>query len=303
MPKLAYRPRGPRPAPTRQPGWEEGDIAFLRESREFSQNDYRELIVAGRVHRRGTGHPCIILKRLSPTHVVVTNVSALGSGPHNDYPPPWKQKGHRRERAEDFRHFDGSEASGNKYDALHLRDGRSMPKPKTSWSNIQRVWKVPITVLKRFDKVEGVLRLSEESLDDLRKHIFLVSKGYDAEWDFHEKKPNVRGYEAHPTQRTNHSSHPKVIVTDTARNQPATELEETLPLTLSSLTLTNSFESSPLIPPPTSPSASLPTLPSLSTPTTRSWSSVVVGKLKAPTPLAPPKPLGRKPKALRRHPS
>ncbi|KAK7750761.1 hypothetical protein SLS62_007313 [Diatrype stigma] len=152
--------------------WREGEIAFLKSHEEFSNKDYEDLIISGQVHKGATNHPVIILKRHSPsaTHVLVTSVSAYGSGPDNDFLPPWKQPRHRHKAADDFRAFLGS-ASPTRERPHFLLEAGSMPKPQASWVYVQRVYLVPVSTLKFFNKANRILCMEQDSLADLRQHI------------------------------------------------------------------------------------------------------------------------------------
>ncbi|KAK4464707.1 hypothetical protein QBC42DRAFT_151637, partial [Cladorrhinum samala] len=158
--------------------WQEGDIAYLRPSAEYDQKEYDELIQArpgqryGHLPPKAAGHPVIILRRLSPTssHVLVTPVSAYSSGPYNDFLAPWKQPCHRRKRPADFRSFEGSEQyrCSLNLPTIRLRDGGAMPKPRTSWVNIQSAFVVPLSVIGTFIKSHRHLQLDGASLQELR---------------------------------------------------------------------------------------------------------------------------------------
>lgn len=151
--------------------WKEGEIAFLKDHTEFSFSDSDNLIKPGQLQRGATKHPVIILKRHSTnsTYVLVTPVSAYGSGPDNKFLPPWKQRRHQFRATDDFRAFSGSERPTNQRPDLFLEAG-SMPKPRVSWVNVQNVYLVPIRTLKFFDKTEKVLCVNKASLADLRQH-------------------------------------------------------------------------------------------------------------------------------------
>lgn len=163
-------------------GWQDGDIAFLQHYTKFSEEDYTSLIPTRRLPRGATGHPCIVLQHLSGADVLITTVSAYGSGAHNGYLAPWKRSVHARINPTDFRSFQGSERPTLRCNPLTLESGKLMPKPKASWLNINSTWKVPITALSHFDKSRDVLRLTQQSLTDLRLHIVACSKRYDAAW-------------------------------------------------------------------------------------------------------------------------
>ena len=159
--------------------WQEGEIAFLQPASAFSDKDYADLITPKPGHRLGqipskaTGHPVIILKRLSAAsaHVLVTPVSAYSSGPDNNFLPPWRQHYHRRKDPNDFRSFLGCERYSTDRPSLYLADGRSMPKPRASWLNIQSAFVVPLNVISTFTKSRHLLRVQQESLDELRSHM------------------------------------------------------------------------------------------------------------------------------------
>ncbi|KAL2018234.1 hypothetical protein VTK56DRAFT_1141 [Thermocarpiscus australiensis] len=161
--------------------WREGDIAFLRPSGEFSSSDYDALIRSRYIPAKATGHPVIILRRLSEhsTHVLITPVSAYSSGPFNHYLPPWKQVHHAPKHPRDFRGFHGSELPNDEFPALFLEEGQSMPKPRTSWLYIQSLWVVPLSVITRFTKSRELLRVRADSLDDLRRDMARRCKSWD----------------------------------------------------------------------------------------------------------------------------
>ncbi|GAB1319578.1 hypothetical protein MFIFM68171_09788 [Madurella fahalii] len=156
--------------------WRERDIAFLKPSTLFCQADYDALVkpTAGRgkrgyVPEGATGHPVIILRRAGD-HVLITPVSAYSSGDQNNNLAPWNQKFHKHKCRSDFRSFHGTELASNGYPALFLEAG-SMPKPKTSWVYIQSAWVVPLSVITRFTKSRQLLRLRQDSLDSLCRHM------------------------------------------------------------------------------------------------------------------------------------
>ncbi|KAK0702070.1 hypothetical protein B0T26DRAFT_866153 [Lasiosphaeria miniovina] len=157
----------------RPDNWKEGDVAFLLPASSFSAEDHNNLIAGGYMAEKATGHPVIILKRISgqSTHILVTPVSAYSSGDFNNFLPPWRQICHSRKKPRDFRSFDGCERSNSDYPPLFLEGGMSMPKPQASWVNIQSVWSVPLTVIGRFHKSRDHLRVRHASLDSLRAHM------------------------------------------------------------------------------------------------------------------------------------
>jgi hypothetical protein len=159
--------------------WRDGEIAFLKNHSEFSEVDYKDLISSKYMDVGVTAHPVIILKRHSTnsTHALITSVSAYGSGPNNNFRPPWEQRKHNNKSREDFRAFVGS-VKCNKHRHLQLEGtNQLMPKPKTSWVYVQRLYVVPITVLKEFDKHASRLCMTEESLADLRIHTSARNRG------------------------------------------------------------------------------------------------------------------------------
>ncbi|KAK3378722.1 hypothetical protein B0T24DRAFT_568271 [Lasiosphaeria ovina] len=167
-----HSPRG-RFGQRRPDNWKEGDVAFLLPASSFSAEDHNNLIAGGYMAEKATGHPVIILKRISgqSTHVLVTPVSAYSSGDFNNFLPPWRQIYHSRKNPRDFRSFDGCERSNRDYPPLFLEGGMAMPKPQASWVNIQSVWSVPLTVIGRFHKSRDHLRVRHDSLDSLRAHM------------------------------------------------------------------------------------------------------------------------------------
>lgn len=154
-------------------GWQDGEVAFLKLSNQFDDHDWNCLINSGYLPKGATGHPVIILSRRSSssTHVAVTTVSAYSSGKFNNYLAPWKQDFHYRKSRHSFRSFQGSERADGSRQLLYLEGKKMMPKPKASWVYIQSVYVVPITTLTLFDKAPTRLRMTKESLVDLRSHI------------------------------------------------------------------------------------------------------------------------------------
>ncbi|KAK1755579.1 hypothetical protein QBC47DRAFT_300208, partial [Echria macrotheca] len=153
------------------------DIAWLDKATNFGAAERQELLDAapgfprGYLPERATGHPVIVLKRLSgaSTHVAITTVSAYSSGPANNNLAPWKQRCHRSKKAFDFRSFAGSESSTNR-PLLHLGKGL-WGKPQTSWVYIQSVYVVPLSVLSPYHRSNVHLQMAPASLNDLCAHI------------------------------------------------------------------------------------------------------------------------------------
>ncbi|KAK4144548.1 uncharacterized protein C8A04DRAFT_27735 [Dichotomopilus funicola] len=178
-----------RPSPPGAcPQWLEGDIAFLTQSENMSSKDFEELISrqgnkgnrAGYIPWRATGHPVIVLKRLSEdsTHVLITPVSAY-SWERNGRRPPWCQRQHQSKRQVDFRSFVGTERADDTRPFLRLQPGQTMPKNNSSWVYIQSVWAVPITALCVFTGSRTVLTVHPESLEDLRQHMAAECTSWD----------------------------------------------------------------------------------------------------------------------------
>ncbi|AEO66374.1 uncharacterized protein THITE_33314, partial [Thermothielavioides terrestris NRRL 8126] len=155
---------------------EEGDIAYLHRADEFSPADYDYLIRPPPKRRMGyipelaTGHPVIIIRRVAD-QLLVAPISKLGASPDNDYLAPWKRPWHRKKDPEDFRAFEGSERPSNRRPPLSLVPGQALPHPRASWVYVQSAWVVPLSVLGRFTRVAGVLRVDPASLRDLRAHM------------------------------------------------------------------------------------------------------------------------------------
>ncbi|KAK5661202.1 hypothetical protein OQA88_11093 [Cercophora sp. LCS_1] len=201
--------------------WRAGDIAFLKPEVEFTDAEYQDLRKPsawhpeGYLHGRATGHPVIIVSRISAnsTHVTVTTVSAYSSGPANDFLPPWKQNVHRHKNRLDFRSFRGSEVvPGTKYPALTLRGGKAMPKPQASWVYIQSYWVVPLTVLKEFNKPTELLQVDTTSLASLRTHMAARCTAFpcvEALLVAYEPRPSA----AAPSPRSSTPRHPVAAAT------------------------------------------------------------------------------------------
>ncbi|KAI5923523.1 hypothetical protein F4810DRAFT_710607 [Camillea tinctor] len=159
--------------------WEAGDIAYLREAREFNAADHDELISTKYLHIKAAGHPVVILARApNYEHYLVTTISAYGSSAANNFLAPWNQKWHSRKEVDGFRAFEGSERPNNKFPLLRLADGRYCPKIRTSWVYVHNAYVVPATTLKFFDKTPHQLRLTSESLSDLLSHMEVKSRMY-----------------------------------------------------------------------------------------------------------------------------
>lgn len=152
--------------------WQDGEIAFLKSSEYFLAKDYQDLIASGHLHLKATSHPVIILKA-GPGRAIVTTVTAFNSGPQNNFLPPWRMLAHQEKRLDDYHAFIGTDLPPKSPNAhLKLSDsGAKMNKPRASWVYIKHLYTVPYTVLLRWDKVPQQLRVSEESLAQLRADI------------------------------------------------------------------------------------------------------------------------------------
>lgn len=162
--------------------WKVGHIAFLRKWDDWSAEDVRAVDNkdwARSVHVGATGHPVIILL-CDDKQAIVTTVSAYRSGAHNNNLAPWKTTTHRRKRQSDFRAFHGSELPNNS-PALQLAGGKHMPKMATSWVYTPFTTIVPITTLIPFDKADSLLRMTEDSYNDILRHTAQASKFFAAQ--------------------------------------------------------------------------------------------------------------------------
>ncbi len=179
-----------RPSKTRVQvaNWCEGDIAFLPSAKTFSAADYHNLIDSRYIPEKATGHPVIVLKVLSDSKVLVTPVSSYSAAANNNL-PPWKQVFHRFKRGVDFRSFEGSPKYNDRHPSLHLEGDKKMPKPTTSWVYIQSAWEVPKKLLGFFDKAREILRVRQDSLEDLQRHIAMYCKTYNAAWALADVAP------------------------------------------------------------------------------------------------------------------
>lgn len=152
--------------------WQNGEIAFLKSSNYFLPKDYQDLIASGHLHPKATSHPVIILQAGSGG-AIVTTVTAFSSGPQNNFLPPWRMFAHREKQSDDFHAFIGTKLPPNSPNAhLKLSDSAAkMNKPRASWVYIKHFFTVPYTVLIQWDKVPQQLRVSDESLAQLRADI------------------------------------------------------------------------------------------------------------------------------------
>lgn len=123
--------------------WEDRDIAYLKHSDQFSDEDKKALLEPERGNKHGylpakaTGHPVIILRRISnkSTHVLITAISSYSACEGNNFLPPWKQEHHRWKKPKDFRALEGSELPLDSQRWVYLEKGERMPKNggHTSW--------------------------------------------------------------------------------------------------------------------------------------------------------------------------
>lgn len=152
--------------------WQDGEIAFLKSSEYFLAKDHQHLIASGHLHPKAAGHPVIILKA-GPDRAIVTTITAFNSGPQNNFLPPWRMHAHQEKHMDDYHAFIGTQLPPKSPNAhLKLSDsGAKMNKPRASWVYIKHLYTVPYTVLLRWDKVPQQLRVSEESLAQLRADI------------------------------------------------------------------------------------------------------------------------------------
>lgn len=152
--------------------WQNGEIAFLKSSDYFLPKDYQDLIASGHLHPKATSHPVIILQAGSGS-AIVTTVTAFNSGPHNNFLPPWRMFAHHEKQSDDFHAFIGTELPPNSPNAhLKLSDsGAKMNKPRASWVYTKHFFTVPYRVLMQWNKVPQQLRISDESLTQLRADI------------------------------------------------------------------------------------------------------------------------------------
>ncbi|KAK6066753.1 hypothetical protein SCUP234_11932 [Seiridium cupressi] len=150
-----------------------GDIVFLKPVEEFDILENNCLVKTGYLPERAAGHPVIILEHKSgSTHAIVTTISAYSSGEWNDNLAPWKQECHSSKMSWDFRAFEGSERPDKRRSALQLEGGKLMPKPQVSWVYTKCAFVVPITALKNYNKSRTRLRMTQQSLDDLRGQMY-----------------------------------------------------------------------------------------------------------------------------------
>ncbi|KAI0429326.1 hypothetical protein F5Y09DRAFT_356987 [Xylaria sp. FL1042] len=187
-----------RPVPTYE--WQPGDIAFLKQAERFSDTEREALLESRRVQKNATGHPVIILGRSDDSQgYIVTTVSAYTSGDHNNYLPPWKQEKHKGKDISGFRAFEGSVKPNNNFQHLYLEDGKTWPKPRTSWVYIHYRSTVPASALINYDKTKSQLRMTPESLQDLLDHMQAKSKDFRGrETTTNTKRePSKRGAKIH----------------------------------------------------------------------------------------------------------
>lgn len=201
MPFSVSSTRATRTATGTSRSWQEGDVAFLSQGRfylaKYPDHEYSKLIKSGVLDEEATGHPCIILKLLPHDRVVVTTVSAFGSGNYNKNKAPWKHLRCYMGRQALFRSFQGCELASRTTKPLKLLPGHQWPKPETSWVNIRSVWAVPMSALGSFTKSKQLLVMTPESLDELRCDVAKRSTNYDPCWNF---PGDIKGTPTSPVQ-------------------------------------------------------------------------------------------------------
>ncbi|KAK5656484.1 hypothetical protein OQA88_4461 [Cercophora sp. LCS_1] len=167
--------------------WRGGDIANLKPARLFPLDQYNALLAPGAGCTRGyldveaCGHPVIILLRLSErsTHAMITPISSHGSNRMTEcdcisFSLPWARRRNRHKNAEHYRAFDGTPRPSTRRRPLYLEGDAMLPMPNASWVDIQKVWVLPLAVLRRLSTDGGqrwVPRMQRESLIDLRAHM------------------------------------------------------------------------------------------------------------------------------------
>ena len=179
--------------------WQDGDIAFLKSCEYFLPEDHQDLIASGYLHPKATSHPVIILQA-GAGRAIVTTVTAFSSGPQTNFCPPWRMRVHQDKRLDDFHAFFGTELPPNSRHAhLKLSDSEGkMNKPQASWVYIKHFFTVPYTVLLRWNRVPQQLRVSEESLVQLRA---------DIEWKYSSQLRKARSGLTACSQATKSSPH------------------------------------------------------------------------------------------------
>ena len=161
--------------------WRGGDIANLKPERLFSPDQYNALLAPGVGSTRGyldaqaCGHPVVIVLRLSKrsTHAMITPISSHGSG-RTAFAMPWARRRNKHKDAEHFRAICDTPRPSTRREALRLEGGAVLPMPTASWIDIQKVWVVPLAVLRLLSTDGGphwVPRMQRDSLIDLRAHM------------------------------------------------------------------------------------------------------------------------------------
>lgn len=202
--------------------WQEGDIAYLKCHECFSDGDYRELIASGAISEGATGHPCIILKVLPGPRVVITTISAYGSGDHNNNCAPWIAMRCYSQEKWFFRSFQGS-VCGNNYKPLQLIPGQKMPKPETSWLFIKNVYSVPLSVIGRFTKPRDgqLLKMTPRSLADLQSDIAKRSPNYNPCWQLVDTAAPSKKSSTNTTRRQPQSLSEAAMIASATCMRPA----------------------------------------------------------------------------------
>jgi hypothetical protein len=202
--------------------WQEGDIAYLQLHELFNDSDYYELIESGTMPPGATGHPCVILKVLPGARVVITTVSAYGSGAYNNNRAPWIAMRCYSKDQLFFRSFRGSICSSRKNKPLQLIPGQQMPKPETSWLHIKNVYSVPLSVISRFTKPRNgqLLKMAPSSLADLRSDIAKRSPYYNPDWQLVDTPSSIKRGSTTTTQRQPRALPEPPAVTSTTYKRP-----------------------------------------------------------------------------------
>jgi len=87
---------------------------------------------------------------------------------------PWDRKRNVHKKAGHYRALCESPRPSQRYDALKLEEGASLAMPHASWINIQKVWVIPLELLRPFS-ANGwpccLPQLQADSLIDLKYHM------------------------------------------------------------------------------------------------------------------------------------
>jgi hypothetical protein len=225
--------------------WRAGDIASLKPARLFSPDQHDALLAPSAGSTRGyldaqaCGHPVIIVLRLSKrsTHALITPISSHGSC-HTALSLPWARRRNKHKDPEHYRACCDTPRPSTRREALRLEGGEILPMPTASWVDIQKVWVIPLAVLRLLSTDGGprwVPRLQRDSLIDLSAHMSEEC----GRWKEHMRR--LRSVEPSPAalpvavaispQRASDVSISKgnwaaIVATATAEPSPATGKEE-----------------------------------------------------------------------------